>query len=215
MASIKNHPFWNFPVIGVITTFLPVVIYEIVHLQTNVWLNSENTGGLIYSLSIIIGVITCSFSYYEIRKGNREWKYRLVFIILIIGFFIVGDIHKFGHAVEKSPVILEVYKTENLNNNYDNDEISILFRDNGTCRFIMSSEAKNEYYLETTYTQTDSIYTMNIAKRFESVIPSQLEKDDNLYRGQIHIYRGSKEINVYYKISSMLTFKIKEQYGSL
>jgi len=201
MASIKNHPFWNFTFIGVIIAWIPMIIYIIIDLQTNVWLSNGMTKSVMLSLTLTFGFYVCFYSYVQLRKGVKDWRYKITFIVFIIGFSVIMDIDKYGHTAENSPVVLELYKVENIDN-IQADETIIVFRENGTCRYSIESTSEKTSYLETTYVQMDSIYTINAPENTQNVIPHQLKNDNGLYYGQIHLWKGSKKMDVYYKASS-------------
>ena len=198
MAKTKVHPFWNFPIIGIIVSLIPVIAYEWRHLATNVWLDNGSVKTIAYLISMTIAGIVCSYSYQRLKDGQKEWRYRVVFIIFILGVCSIADYNKYGHDIEKSPVVLELYKTENMNSGRSENETIIIFRKNGTCRFTIQ-RAEYYSYLETTYTKLDTIYTINATESVGNIVPHQLKNDDGFYYGQIHLWKGSKGVDVYYK----------------
>ena len=194
-----NRKIDDHPILGICVGFIPIIIYELFRLKTNVWFeNNGLTAAFVYGVTGIFMLLVCFYSGRKLWKGDRKLNYQLPFYALIILIFVVADIKKIGHRRETSPVVFYTSQADS-NGEFYPRAVDITFRENGSCRFVSEAGTYSEMFLETEYIRNGNEFTIEIPKNMTGFMPAHLELIDNTLVGEIHYNHRYEGTKVYYR----------------
>lgn len=191
------------PIIGVVIGLIGILCFELVQTQTNQWVRHQMlVKSLVYTfcgIFILSAVGHALNQWLDSRHWNRQYQWTL--IVFVIGVFLIFDVNRLNNTNSKT--LFEAKKIQKVG--LQGRDMTILFRENNTCRFTERS-VEGTFFYETTYSVSSDTFFIHAKPNDYRDLPDMIfkEEEERMYH-YVPSWDGNYVVQ-YYRIDKPYPF---------